>query len=136
MIRPFKNEVYQRIAYYKGHRQNIRNNGGKCLDVHGGSNTHRRHMIFWNCHKGLNQAWFLTTAVPKPLPPAPKPKPAPKPVTPPKPIYKPVRPPRPTRPKPVKKPVKPVDPGFGKNPKKPYDDSDKPIRHTFTWKDM
>jgi len=58
-IRPYRNENYQRIRWYNGSRRNIRNNGQKCLDVHGGSNTHHRHVIFYNCHNGLNQAWYI-----------------------------------------------------------------------------
>jgi hypothetical protein len=58
-VRPFKGEVYQRSLWYNGARRNIRNVGQKCLDVHGGSNTNNRHVIFWNCHNGLNQAWNI-----------------------------------------------------------------------------
>jgi hypothetical protein len=57
-IRPWIGEIYQKIAFYGGSVRNIRNNGGKCLDVHGGSNTHNRHVIFWNCHNGANQGWY------------------------------------------------------------------------------
>jgi len=58
-IRAYKKEVYQRAVFYGGARRNIRNMGQKCLDVHGNSNTHNRHVTFWNCHNGLNQAWYL-----------------------------------------------------------------------------
>jgi hypothetical protein len=59
VMRPWRKEPFQRISYYSGTRRNIRNNGQKCLDVHGGSNTDNRHVIFWHCHNGLNQAWYL-----------------------------------------------------------------------------
>lgn len=59
VMRYWRSEVYQRIAYYSGSRRNLRNNGGKCLDVYGNSNTDYRHTTFWNCHNGLNQAWWL-----------------------------------------------------------------------------
>jgi len=59
VIRPFRGEIYQKIAYYGGKYRNIRNNAQKCLDVHGGRNTNQRHVIFWNCHNGANQGWFL-----------------------------------------------------------------------------
>jgi len=59
VIRPYRGEIYQKIAYYGGKFRNIRNNAQKCLDVHGKSNTNNRHVIFWNCHNGANQGWFL-----------------------------------------------------------------------------
>jgi len=97
VVRPYKNEVYQRLSYYSGTVKNLRNNAQKCLDVHGAVNAHKRHVIFYNCHNGANQGWFLTSKVPRPLPPAPKPKPAPKPTLPPVIIYPPA--PVPAKPK-------------------------------------
>jgi hypothetical protein len=58
-IRPYTGDNTERIQWHGGSRRNIRNNGAKCLDVHGKSNTHHRHVIFWNCHNGLNQAWYI-----------------------------------------------------------------------------
>ena len=58
-MRPFKNEPYQHILWYGGSRKNIRQYSGLCLDVHGNSNTNRRHTIFYKCHNGLNQAWYI-----------------------------------------------------------------------------
>jgi hypothetical protein len=58
-IRPYRGTTYEKIRWYSGARRNIRNNGQKCLDVHGGSNTNNRHVIYWNCHNGLNQAWWI-----------------------------------------------------------------------------
>jgi hypothetical protein len=55
--RQFKNEVYQRMRWIDKPRRTIQMIRGKCLDVHGGSNTHRRHVIFYNCHNGANQGW-------------------------------------------------------------------------------
>lgn len=57
VVRVWRSEVYQRIRVYGGSRRNIRNDGGKCLDVHGGHNHNGRHVIFWNCHNGANQGW-------------------------------------------------------------------------------
>jgi hypothetical protein len=37
---------------------NIRDQGRRCLDVHGGSNTNNRHVHWYKCHKKLNQAWY------------------------------------------------------------------------------
>jgi hypothetical protein len=134
VIRPYINSVFQRLAFYTGSRRNIRNNGAKCLDVHGGANRHMRHTTFWNCHNGLNQAWFLTKTVPRPLPPAPKPKPAPKPVERPPTPYKPVPVPTPKPKKPVVKPV-PID--FKPNPPPKFvKPIDRPIKQRFTWRDM
>lgn len=133
VVRQYKNEVYQRLAFYGGSRRNIRNNGQKCLDVHGAVNKHKRHVTFWNCHNGLNQAWFLTTAVPKPAP------------APPKPIVKPIPPipePQPSPPMPTpkrpKKAPKPSPPGFDfKTPDETKTAKpEKPIRYTFTYRDM
>jgi hypothetical protein len=59
VMRPCGKDAYQKIAFYGGPRRNIRNNGGKCLDVHGKSDTNNRHTIFYNCHNGLNQAWYI-----------------------------------------------------------------------------
>jgi hypothetical protein len=58
-MRPYKNTDYVRTIWYKQPKQNIQNYAQKCLDVHGGSNTHNRHVIFYNCHNGLNQAWYI-----------------------------------------------------------------------------
>jgi hypothetical protein len=69
--------------------------------------------------------------MPRPLPPAPKPKPAPRPIPQPAPTVKPE--PIPPRPKPRPGP-KPVDPDFGGNVPKP--DNKKPLRYTFTFRDM
>jgi hypothetical protein len=68
VVRRYQNEVYQRLSFYRGLRRNFRNVAGKCLDVHGGRNTNNRHVIFWNCHNGLNQGWFYKTSCPKPTP--------------------------------------------------------------------
>jgi hypothetical protein len=64
-MRPYKNSFYQRIHWVAGSRRNIQNNGRKCLDVHGGSDSNNRHVIFWNCHDGLNQAWSVDKTIPK-----------------------------------------------------------------------
>ena len=58
-IRKYTGTNQDKIRWYTGAKQNIRNNGGKCLDVHGGKNDDHRHVIFWNCHKGVNQAWWV-----------------------------------------------------------------------------
>lgn len=58
-MRPYKNTDYVRTIWYKQPKQNIQNYAQKCLDVHGGSNTHNRHVVFYNCHNGLNQGWTL-----------------------------------------------------------------------------
>lgn len=57
VVRLWRREVHQRLRVYGGNRRNIRNDGGKCLDVHGGHNHNGRHLIFWNCHNGANQGW-------------------------------------------------------------------------------
>jgi len=59
VVRDFRKEIDQNISFYGGSRRNLRNNGRQCLDVYGGSNTNNRHTTFWNCHNGLNQAWYL-----------------------------------------------------------------------------
>lgn len=46
-------------AYYSGDKRNIRNVPGQCLDVHGGHNHDNRHLIWWDCHNGDNQAWII-----------------------------------------------------------------------------
>lgn len=59
MVRDWINESFQKIEWFTGPRRNIRNLGGKCLDVAGGKNADQQHVIWWNCHNGLNQAWKL-----------------------------------------------------------------------------
>jgi hypothetical protein len=59
VMRQFKNENENRIKWFSGSRKNLRNNGGRCLDVHGGHNHENRHIHWWNCHNGLNQAWRI-----------------------------------------------------------------------------
>jgi len=58
-MRKFEDHTTQRIKYFSGKVQNIKNNGGKCLDVHGASNTNNRHVIYYNCHNGANQGWDI-----------------------------------------------------------------------------
>jgi hypothetical protein len=53
------NSYLQKLRWYEGSRQNIRDVSRRCLDVHGNSNTHRRHVHWYKCHKGLNQAWLI-----------------------------------------------------------------------------
>ena len=59
VIRKYTGDQTEKIRWISGSFQNIKNNGHKCLDVHGGANDHNRHVIFYNCHNGLNQAWYL-----------------------------------------------------------------------------
>jgi len=59
VIRQWRGENYQKVSFWGGHRRSLRNNSQKCLDVHGGRNYHNRHVIFWNCHNGANQGWFI-----------------------------------------------------------------------------
>lgn len=47
------------MGFYGGSVKNIRNVPGQCLDVHGGVNSHSRHVIFWACHNGANQGWYI-----------------------------------------------------------------------------
>jgi hypothetical protein len=61
VVRLYKAEPYQKTLWFGGSRKNIRNFAGKCLDVHGGHNHQHRHTIFYNCHNGLNQAWYVDT---------------------------------------------------------------------------
>jgi hypothetical protein len=58
-MRPYTGANTEKFQWFNGSKKNIRNNGFKCLDVHGGSNTHNRHVIFWNCHNGANQGWWV-----------------------------------------------------------------------------
>lgn len=55
------NDATQRVSYFGGNRRNIKNGGGHCLDVHGNSNAHNRHVHWYSCHNGLNQGWTLDT---------------------------------------------------------------------------
>jgi hypothetical protein len=59
VMRKFLRQSNQYMQWHEGSRRNIRHNQGRCLDVHGGSNTHNRHVIWWNCHNGLNQGWTV-----------------------------------------------------------------------------
>jgi hypothetical protein len=59
VVRQYRGDTTEKIRWYSGSRRNLQNNGRKCLDVHGASNTHKRHVIFYNCHNNLNQAWYI-----------------------------------------------------------------------------
>jgi len=59
VMRKFRGDNTDRIRWYNGSRRNLQNNGRKCLDVHGNRNVDNRHVIFYNCHNGLNQGWTL-----------------------------------------------------------------------------
>jgi hypothetical protein len=53
------NDQYQRLRWFGSTRRTIRDQGKRCLDVHGGSNTNNRHVIWWKCHNGANQGWII-----------------------------------------------------------------------------
>jgi len=59
VVRIWRGENYQRIQWHDTARRTIRNNGGKCLDVHGGADHNNRMTTWWNCHNGLNQGWYI-----------------------------------------------------------------------------
>jgi len=59
VIRQFRGESLQKIRFFGGSRRNIRDQGVRCLDVHGNSNTNNRHVHWYKCHNGLNQAWYI-----------------------------------------------------------------------------
>lgn len=40
-------------------RQNVKLQAKLCLDVHGGRNVHNRFTIWYKCHNGANQAWYV-----------------------------------------------------------------------------
>jgi len=61
VARPYVNTHFQQMNWHTGNRRNIRNNAGYCLDVDGQHNVHNRHIIFWECHDGANQGWWLDT---------------------------------------------------------------------------
>ena len=61
VARQFRNQPDQALRWYRGSRRNMRNSGNKCLDIAGARNTENMHLIFWNCHNGLNQAWYVDT---------------------------------------------------------------------------
>jgi hypothetical protein len=54
--RQWRNEPYQKITF-RGRA--LINHASICIDVHGASNTHRRHIVFFPCHNGLNQQWYI-----------------------------------------------------------------------------
>lgn len=59
VIRTYRGETAQKIVWYNRSRQNVKFYNKFCLDVHGAVNRHLRHTIMWNCHNGLNQAWYV-----------------------------------------------------------------------------
>jgi len=59
VVRQYKGEALQKMRWFNGNRRNIRDQGIRCLDVHGNSDSNRRHVHWYKCHKGLNQAWLI-----------------------------------------------------------------------------
>jgi hypothetical protein len=56
-----KRASFQRTRFFGGPAMNIRNDGEKCLEVQGRSNTHHRHVV-WSasgCMKGWWQSWSI-----------------------------------------------------------------------------
>lgn len=66
VLRPDRKTHFGKTAFYMGAVRNIRNRAGLCLDVAGVRNEHMSHLIWWKCHDGLNQAWYLDEAGLKP----------------------------------------------------------------------
>jgi hypothetical protein len=61
VVRKWKSSMLQKTRWFNGSRRNIRDVVGRCLDVHGNSDTHRRHVHWYKCHNGLNQGWSTDT---------------------------------------------------------------------------
>jgi hypothetical protein len=59
VIRPWKGENFQKITFHSRKLRSVMNNNGKCLDVWGGKNVDTQHTTWWNCHNGMNQAWYI-----------------------------------------------------------------------------
>ena len=59
VVRAYKGEALQKMRWFKGSRRNIRDQGVRCLDVHGNSDTNRRHVHWYKCTNGLNQGWMI-----------------------------------------------------------------------------
>jgi len=63
VVRQYINSYYQRMHWIGGYKRNIQNNGKYCLDVHGNSDSERRHVHWWSCHNGANQGWSIDKKV-------------------------------------------------------------------------
>jgi phage terminase Nu1 subunit (DNA packaging protein) len=59
VIRHFRNDNYQKVSYWNGHRKNVRNNSKQCLDIYHHRNHNNMHTVWYPCHNGANQGWFL-----------------------------------------------------------------------------
>ena len=59
VVRQFKAEGLQKMRWFSGSKRNIRDMGQRCLDVHGGHNQNKRHVHWYKCHNGKNQAWRI-----------------------------------------------------------------------------
>lgn len=59
VIRPWKNEPYQKLSYYPGQKRNFRTPGGQCLDVYQVKDVNDQNVIFWTCHNQANQGWSI-----------------------------------------------------------------------------
>jgi hypothetical protein len=57
VIRPFTGKTEDKSRWFEG-RRTIRNYGGTCLDVNGNRDAHHAWVKYYNCHNGLNQAWY------------------------------------------------------------------------------
>jgi hypothetical protein len=61
VVRRYDQQNLQKIRWFNGEKQNIRDMGVRCLDVAGGSNSHNNHVHWWTCHNGANQGWKIDT---------------------------------------------------------------------------
>lgn len=59
VMRNWMNQPNQKVDFFKRSKRNIVFAfGKKCLDVSGGANRDNAKIHWWNCHNGLNQAWY------------------------------------------------------------------------------
>lgn len=47
------------MGWFEGKNNNIRNNGGYCLQTYGNSGNENYHLVFYVCGTAPGQAWFL-----------------------------------------------------------------------------
>jgi len=63
VLREYKNDRHtQKLGWFSGSIKNIRNRARQCLDVANRNPNHAAYVVWWECHNGHNQAWFIDTA--------------------------------------------------------------------------
>lgn len=61
MVRKYRRESIQKMRWFNGRYNNIRDLGHRCLNVQSDYDAHHRYVMFYKCQKRKGSGWHITT---------------------------------------------------------------------------